>query len=126
MPSASPTDAVAAAQSRARRTVRGLDDIALEEFADLSYVLIVTSTYGEGEMPDNAGLFWDALSWRAPRLEGLSFGVLALGDTGYDGFCQAAKLLDMRFEQLGARRVHHRVDCDVDYETAPRSGFSMR
>ena len=80
-------------------------------------MLIVTSTYGEGEMPDNAELFWEALSAEsAPRLEGMDFAVLALGDTGYDGFCQAGKLIDMRLEQLGAQRIVPRVDCDVDYE----------
>ena len=67
-------------------------------------------------MPDNAELFWEASVERAPRLEGLQFAVLALGDTGYDDFCQAGKLIDTRLEQLGARRLIDRVDCDVDYE----------
>ena len=52
----------------------------------------------------------------APRLEGVSYGVLALGDTGYDEFCQAGKLFDIRLEQLGATRVVTRTDCDVDFE----------
>lgn len=98
-------------------TVCALDDVDLDRFPALGRVLIVTSTYGEGEMPDNAELFWDALSAEsAPRLEGMDFAVLALGDTGYDGFCQAGKLIDMRLEQLGAQRIVPRVDCDVDYE----------
>ncbi len=68
-------------------------------------------------MPDNAELFWDALSAEsAPRLDGMDFAVLALGDTGYDGFCQAGKLIDMRLEQLGATRIVPRVDCDVEFE----------
>ncbi|MEM8701911.1 MAG: sulfite reductase subunit alpha [Pseudomonadota bacterium] len=97
--------------------VQALDDIDLETFSAFSSVVIVVSTYGEGEMPDNAQLFWDALSAEtAPRLEGMSFGVLALGDTGYDEFCQAGKLIDMRLEQLGAQRLMSRVDCDVDFE----------
>lgn len=111
-------DAAAAAKTQGFDvTVSGLDEIELDEFAGLKYVLIVTSTYGEGEMPDNAELFWEGLSSdMAPRMEGVSFGVLALGDTSYDGFCQAGKLFDMRLEQLGASRVLQRVDCDVDYE----------
>ncbi len=97
--------------------VSGLDEIELDEFAGLNHVLIVTSTYGEGEMPDNAELFWEALSAStAPRLEGVSYSVLALGDTSYDGFCQAGKLFDTRLEQLGANRLVGRVDCDIDYE----------
>ncbi|RWR05404.1 sulfite reductase subunit alpha [Sinirhodobacter populi] len=94
-----------------------LDDVTMAELAAMSRVVIVCSTYGEGEMPDNAQLFWEALSGSdAPRLEHLQFAVLALGDTGYDGFCQAGKLIDVRLEQLGAHRLAARQDCDVDYE----------
>ncbi|MDT0211958.1 sulfite reductase subunit alpha [Curtobacterium sp. BRD11] len=94
-----------------------LDAVTPEQLAGMSHVLVVTSTYGEGEMPDNAGLFWDAVqASTVPRLEGLQYAVLGLGDTSYDEFCQAGKLLDLRFEQLGATRIHDRVDCDVDFE----------
>ncbi|MGX6511792.1 sulfite reductase subunit alpha [Rhodococcus sp. SJ-2] len=97
--------------------VSALDDVDIVAFAELRRVLIVTSTYGEGEMPDNAELFWDSLSAEsAPRLDGMDFAVFALGDTGYDGFCQAGKLIDMRLEQLGATRIVPRVDCDVEFE----------
>jgi sulfite reductase (NADPH) flavoprotein alpha-component len=94
-----------------------LDAVTPEQLAGMSHVLVVTSTYGEGEMPDNAGLFWDAIqASTVPRLEGLQYAVLGLGDTSYDEFCQAGKLIDTRFEQLGATRIHDRVDCDVDFE----------
>ncbi len=97
--------------------VSELDAIEMEQLSAMKQLIIVISTYGEGEMPDNAELFWEALSaTSAPRLEGLKYGVLALGDTGYDQFCQAGKLLDTRFEQLGATRLSARVDCDVDFE----------
>lgn len=111
-------DVVAGARARGLggRTA-ALDDVTPEQLAAMSHVIVVTSTYGEGEMPDNAGLFWEALqSDTAPRLEGLRYSVLGLGDRGYDDFCQAAKLIDTRLEQLGATRVHDRVDCDVDFE----------
>ncbi|MDW8847572.1 sulfite reductase subunit alpha [Erwinia sp. MMLR14_017] len=97
--------------------VQGLGEVDIEVFATMRHVLIITSTYGEGEMPDNAQLFWQAISAStAPRLEQMHFAVLAIGDTGYDGFCQAGKFIDMRLEQLGAKRVSDRIDCDIDYE----------
>ncbi|MFD7707106.1 sulfite reductase flavoprotein subunit alpha [Streptomyces sp. NPDC059786] len=111
-------DLVAGARARGlggRATA--LDEVTPDRLAAMTHVLVVTSTYGEGEMPDNAGLFWEALQAEtAPRLEGLRYAVLGLGDRGYDDFCQAAKLVDTRLEQLGAARLHDRVDCDVDFE----------
>ncbi|MEM8633150.1 MAG: sulfite reductase flavoprotein subunit alpha [Pseudomonadota bacterium] len=99
--------------------VNDLDAIEMPQLAEMENLIVVISTYGEGEMPDNAELFWEALSaTTAPRLESLSYGVLALGDTSYEHFCQAGKLLDTRLEQLGARRLAARVDCDIDFEEA--------
>ncbi len=118
-------NAEALAQSAARSArakglvpvVQGLGEIDIDLFATMRHVLIITSTYGEGEMPDNAQLFWQALSAStAPRLEHMHFAVLAIGDTSYDGFCQAGKFFDMRLEQLGAKRVSDRIDCDIEYE----------
>ena len=104
-------------------SLASLDDVAPDAVSALGRVLVICSTYGEGEMPDNASLFWEAFREDAmPRLEGLQFGVLALGDTGYDDFCQSGKDLDTRFEQLGARRLLERVDCDVDYDD-PAAGW---
>jgi len=111
-------DAASAATSRGfKPVVQGLDDVSMEAFAVMKSVIITIATYGEGEMPDNAGLFWEALTNSdMPKLPEMQFGVLALGDTGYDEFCQAGKLIDMRLEQLGAVRLVDRLDCDVDYE----------
>ena len=87
-------------------------------------LLVVTSTYGDGDMPDNAQGFWDWLQTDdAKTLSHLNFSVLALGDTNYEQFCAAGKKIDARLATLGAKRVHPLVDCDLDYE-AKAKGWS--
>ena len=74
-------------------------------------LLLITSTYGEGEPPDNAQAFHTALhADSAPRLEHLQFSVLGLGDSSYPDFCQCSKEFDARFEALGAQRSAAMVD----------------
>ncbi|TAE73301.1 MAG: sulfite reductase subunit alpha [Verrucomicrobia bacterium] len=81
-------------------------------------LLVITSTYGDGEPPDNAGdLHGWLMSDTAPRLEGVNFSVLALGDTSYPDFCKCGIEFDTRLEELGATRIFRRVDSDVDYDT---------
>ncbi|HBT68177.1 MAG TPA: sulfite reductase subunit alpha [Agrobacterium sp.] len=111
-------DIAAAARAQGMQpVVTALDDVSMAGLSGMKRVIVVTSTYGEGEMPDNAQLFWEALAAEnAPRLDEMNFAVLALGDTGYDGFCQAGKLIDTRFEQLGGKRMKTRIDCDIDFE----------
>ena len=98
-------------------TVHDLSKYPAAQLASEQRLLIVTSTYGDGEPPDNARAFWDFLNGdAAPKLAQMTFAICALGDSNYPKFCGFAKELDVRFEALGARRVLARVDCDVDYE----------
>ncbi|MGE9270565.1 MAG: diflavin oxidoreductase, partial [Verrucomicrobiales bacterium] len=85
--------------------------------AEEKNLLIITSTYGDGEPPDNAADLYEwILSDTAPKLEKVSFSVLALGDTSYPDYCKCGIDFDQRLEALGATRVVDRIDCDVDFD----------
>jgi sulfite reductase (NADPH) flavoprotein alpha-component len=106
-------------------TALGLDACSPADLAHQSRVCIITSTYGEGDMPDNAQAYWDALkSDSAPSLDHLSFAVLAIGDRNYTQFCKAGALFDERLAALGAKRIQPRVDCDVDEEALGHKWFA--
>ena len=98
-------------------TVRAMDEISITDLKDQKRVLICCSTWGDGEQPDNAEDLWEeAGNSSIDSLDGLNFSVLALGDSSYDLFCESGKEWDKWLESKGAKRIHERVDCDVDYE----------
>lgn len=98
-------------------TVVDMADIELEELASIERLFVICSTYGEGEMPDNAAMLWQAISEEGSLdLSKMSFSVLALGDSSYDDYCEAGKQWDERLAELGASRIADRVDCDVDFD----------
>jgi sulfite reductase (NADPH) flavoprotein alpha-component len=84
-------------------------------------VLVVASTYGDGEPPDDAVPFWEAIvNSNELNLSGVKYSVLALGNTTYDNFCKFGRELDGALEYHGATRLFPRVDCDAEYDQPAR------
>lgn len=104
-------------------TLSAMSDFKPNNLKKVENLLVLVSTHGEGEPPDNALAFHEFLhSKRAPGLNGLRYSVLALGDTSYEYFCQTGKDFDKRLEELGGERLVPRVDCDVDFDE-PAAGW---
>jgi len=98
-------------------TVMGMDEIELEDLKSCENLIIVCSTWGDGEQPDNAIELYEAVeSSNDEELKHVNFAVLAIGDTAFDLFCEAGIQWDEILEKKGAKRINDRIDCDVDYD----------
>ena len=110
------------AANRARQrgfetTVTDLGEVDPSDLEGAENLLLIASTWGEGDPPDRATGFYEKLiAEDAPRFESCRYSVLALGDTSYEHFCGFGKDLDRRMAELGAARILDRVDSDVDFE----------
>jgi sulfite reductase (NADPH) flavoprotein alpha-component len=105
--------------------VLDMGDATVDQLQGAGTVLVIAATWGDGEPPQRAAPFYRALmSDAAPRLDGVKFGVLALGDSSYAQFCETGKVLDARFEALGAQRAAARIDLDLDYEAGAKTWLS--
>ncbi|MEH7177644.1 assimilatory sulfite reductase (NADPH) flavoprotein subunit [Neobacillus vireti] len=98
-------------------TVSVMSDFKPNNIKKVKNLLIIVSTHGEGDPPDNALTFHEFVHGkRAPKLDELNFSVLSLGDSSYEFFCQTGKQFDARLEELGGTRLYPRFDCDLDYD----------
>ena len=95
----------------------GLDPARL---ASMKRVMIITSTWGEGEMPDNADAMWNAINANGPGLSATHYSVCAIGDTSYDEYCKAGHDWNDKLAALGGHQAHPIQECDVDFEPAWR------
>ncbi len=99
-----------------RPTIVDMADLDVTSLAGMRRLIVIAATWGEGDPPARAiNAYADLMSEKTPRLDGVEYGVLALGDTAYTEFCAIGKAIDERLAVLGAKRVVDRVDCDLDF-----------
>jgi sulfite reductase (NADPH) flavoprotein alpha-component len=109
--------AKAARKLNLKPNVIDMADLEMADLAKAKRLVVIAATWGEGDPPGRAiRAYGELMSDAAPRIDGVQFGVLALGDTAYADFCGVGKKIDARLEALGGKRVADRVDCDLDFE----------
>ena len=108
--------AKAARKNGLKPTIIDMADLELPALASAKRLVVIAATWGEGEPPARTIHAYNELMGEgAPRLDGVEFSVLALGDTAYAEFCAIGKKIDERLAALGGKRVTDRVDCDLDF-----------
>jgi sulfite reductase (NADPH) flavoprotein alpha-component len=110
--------AKAARKNGLKPTIVDMADLDVATLSKSKRLVVIAATWGEGEPPARATrVYAELMGQGAPRLDGVEYAVLALGDTAYVEFCAIGKALDERFAALGGKRVVDRVDCDLDFAT---------
>ena len=118
--------AKAARKTGLRPNLIDMADLDVARLASARRLVVIAATWGEGEPPARATRAYNELMGEgAPRLDGIEFGVLALGDSAYAEFCATGRKIDHRLAALGGNRVIEQVDCDLDF-AAPAAKWIER
>ncbi len=104
-----------------KASVKNMADITSADLGKVENLLIIVSTWGDGEPPDTATSFYKGLMTDTLSLPKMRYSVCALGDSSYAQFCKTGKDVDARLEAFGASRIAPRQDCDLDYEDLHRA-----
>ena len=86
----------------------------VETFKDLKNIAIITSTYGEGDVPEMGLDFWEEFKDSNNKLTNMKYGLVALGDRSHEIFCGAGKKITKKLEELEAKKVIENLECDGD------------
>ncbi|KXF81157.1 FMN-binding protein MioC [Enterovibrio coralii] len=95
------------------QTVKIVNEAELSDITDSEKLLLITSTHGAGDYPENLAPAMEALAENAPDLSHISYAVIAIGDTSYDTFCGAGIHADTLLSKLGAKAIAARLDIDI-------------
>jgi len=115
--------AKAARKNGLKPTLIDMADLEPSDLTKAKRLVFIAATWGDGEPPARAvHAYAELMGEGTPRLDGVEFGVLALGDTAYAEFCAIGKKIDERLAALGGKRVVERVDCDLDF-AAPATAW---
>jgi len=103
-----------------RVQARLMDNLDATVFQGGGLFLICTSTYGQGDVPDNARQLYQSLQDARPDLSPVRYGVIALGDRTYaETFCNGGRRFDRVLSELGARRIGEILLHDASAGTMP-------
>ena len=88
----------------------------INSFRQLRNIAIVTSTYGNGEVPEMGIDFWEELKSSKVEMPNLRYGLIALGDKSHEIFCGAGKAISKKLDELKCTKVIQNLECDGDTE----------
>ena len=94
--------------------VNEMNHYTMDQFRKFKNVAIVTSTYGEGEVPEMGIEFWKDLESSSIKISDLKYGLIALGDRSHEIFCGAGKAISKKLDELDSKKVIENLECDGD------------